>query len=156
MVEADWDEYLVAHSDPDVVRFVGNDVSPAFIRRRFDKLMSQYPRGSGHLGTFERSSGRLLGGVGLLDHDDWTATPVRIEIGWLIRKDAWNRGYATEAARAVLRHAAAAQGLERVICIVDPRNIASRRVAEKLGLELAGETIWRDFDVVWYEGTPGA
>src|SRR5687768_14299442 len=33
LVEADWDEYLVAHRDPDVMRFVGNDTSPEFIRR---------------------------------------------------------------------------------------------------------------------------
>lgn len=41
-------------------------------------------------------------------------------------------------------------GLERIISIIQPENKASRRVAEKAGLVLRGETRWRDADVIWY------
>ncbi len=41
-------------------------------------------------------------------------------------------------------------GLERIISIIQPENTASRRVAEKIGLTLRGETRWRDTPVVWY------
>ena len=43
-----------------------------------------------------------------------------------------------------------ALGLERIISIIQPENAASRRVAEKAGLTLRGETRWRGDDVVWY------
>ena len=41
-------------------------------------------------------------------------------------------------------------GLERTISIIRPANAASRRVAEKAGLTLRGETRWKGSDVVWY------
>jgi RimJ/RimL family protein N-acetyltransferase len=41
-------------------------------------------------------------------------------------------------------------GLERIIAIIRPENAASRRVAEKAGLTLRGETRWRGNEVVWY------
>ena len=132
--------------------FVGNRTDDAFIRGRFERLLAQYEHGYGHWAAFERATGRFVGAVGLLDHADWTATPFSTEVGWLIRKEAWNRGFATEAGRAALAFAFDELRLQRVICIVDPRNRPSRRVAEKLGLHLTGETIWRDYDVVWYEG----
>ena len=57
---------------------------------------------------------------------------------------------ATEGARASLQHGFEALGLERVISIIHPKNVASRRVAEKAGLTLRGETRFKGFDVVWY------
>ncbi|HWL65754.1 MAG TPA: GNAT family N-acetyltransferase [Actinomycetota bacterium] len=150
--ERDFDAYLPLHSDPEVMRFVGGRHDPDAVRIRFDKLKGQWAEHRlGHWATYERESGRLVGAVGLLRHDDWTATDCRVEVGWLIGKRDWDRGYATEAGRASIDYAFVDLGLERLICIVDPRNVASRRVAEKLGLRLAGETIWRDYDVVWYE-----
>jgi RimJ/RimL family protein N-acetyltransferase len=132
------------------MRFVGARTDEEFIRWRFDKLTGQYETGTGHLAVVEREGDRLVGAAGLLRHDDWTATPDNIEVGWLVRKDAWGRGYAVEAGGAALAYAFADLGIDTVICIVDPRNRSSRRVAEKLGMRLAGETIWRDHDVVWY------
>ena len=133
------------------MRFVGGRIDDAFIRRRFDRIVEEYRMGLGHWAVIERDTRRLLGAVGLLSHPDWTATPYNVEVGWLIGRDHWGQGYATEAGKAAVRYAFDHVGVERLICIVDPRNRSSRRVAEKLGLRLAGETIWRDYDVVWYE-----
>ena len=57
---------------------------------------------------------------------------------------------ATEGARASLRYGFVDLGLERVISIIHPKNVASRRVAEKAGLTLRGETRFKGFDVIWY------
>ena len=57
---------------------------------------------------------------------------------------------ATEGARASLQHGFEALGLERVISIIHPKNVASRRVAEKAGLTLRGESRFKGFDVSWY------
>ena len=56
-----------------------------------------------------------------------------IEIGYHISKKHWFKGYASEAARACKEHGFHQLGLDKLISIIDPRNIASIRVAEKIG-----------------------
>lgn len=62
-----------------------------------------------------------------------------IEVGWHLHPDAWGRGIASEAATAVLAHAAQ-QGLQRVLAVVYPENLASQRVAERIGMRSLGLT----------------
>ena len=57
-----------------------------------------------------------------------------VELGYTLARAAWGRGYATEAARAVLRWAFAGLRLPRVVAVADPANTASLRVLEKLGM----------------------
>ncbi len=62
-----------------------------------------------------------------------------IEIGWHFHPDAWGRGLASEAAAAVLGHAFAG-GLERVVAVTNPLNLASQRVCERIGMIHQGQT----------------
>jgi RimJ/RimL family protein N-acetyltransferase len=57
-----------------------------------------------------------------------------IEIGWHVRRAAWGRGLATEAAEAVLAHGFSTAGLDRIYAAVARQNDRSLRVVEKLGL----------------------
>jgi RimJ/RimL family protein N-acetyltransferase len=66
-----------------------------------------------------------------------------IEIGYRLDPDYWNKGIATEAARAVRDHAFRHLKLPRVISIIHPENVASRRVAEKNGMILEKKTVFR-------------
>ena len=100
LTEDDWDDYLALHRDADVMRFVGARTDDAFIRRRFDRIVAEYRIGLGHWAVIERGARNLLGAVGLLSHADWTATPYNTEVGWLIGRAHWGRGYATEAGEA--------------------------------------------------------
>jgi ribosomal-protein-alanine N-acetyltransferase len=68
-----------------------------------------------------------------------------IEIGYRLHPDYWNRGLATEAARAVHDYAFEVLQLERVISLIHPENHASRRVTEKNGMTLEKETTFRGF-----------
>jgi RimJ/RimL family protein N-acetyltransferase len=88
--------------------------------------------------------GRVIGRVGLLvwDERDWaTSTYERAgahavaELGWELARRYWGSGYATEAARAVREWAYAERGVARLISLIDPRNVRSIRVADKLGAE---------------------
>jgi RimJ/RimL family protein N-acetyltransferase len=65
-----------------------------------------------------------------------------VELGYTLRRPWWGNGYATEAARTALSHAQDALGPRRLICLIDPRNDRSLRVAEKLGLRKEGLTEW--------------
>jgi RimJ/RimL family protein N-acetyltransferase len=68
-----------------------------------------------------------------------------IEIGYRMRPDYWNQGLTTEAALAVRDHAFRDLKLPRVISLIHPENIASQRVAEKIGISLEKQTIYRGF-----------
>ncbi len=59
--------------------------------------------------------------------------------------DYWNRGLASEAAQAVRDHAFRDLNLPKVISLIHPDNIASRRVAEKNGMKIERETVFRGF-----------
>jgi RimJ/RimL family protein N-acetyltransferase/pimeloyl-ACP methyl ester carboxylesterase len=82
----------------------------------------------------ERESGELVGDAGLFfaeEHDAW-------ELAYGFRRDVWGRGYATEAAQALLRRGFERWRLPRIVADVDPANGASVRVREKCGFVLAG------------------
>jgi RimJ/RimL family protein N-acetyltransferase len=57
-----------------------------------------------------------------------------LEIGWRLAAETWNRGYATEAARAALDFAFIHLGRDEVVSFTVPANVRSRRVMEKLGM----------------------
>jgi len=88
-----------------------------------------------------KSSGELIGDCGLtrqvVDETD------EIEIGYHVRRDLWGRGYASEAARACREHGFSRLGAERLVSLIRPENLPSRRVAEKTGLSLWKEVTWR-------------
>ena len=90
-----------------------------------------------------RSNGMLLGYCGFYhQHIDGVD---EIEIGYRMYPDYWNKGLATEAAHAVRDHAFRDLKLPRVISLIHPENIPSQRVAEKIGMSLEKQTIYRGF-----------
>jgi len=90
-----------------------------------------------------KSEGTLLGYCGffhqVVDQKN------EIEIGYRLHPNYWNRGLITEAAGAVRDHAFRDLKLPRVISLIHPENIASRRVAEKIGMALEKHTTFRGF-----------
>jgi ribosomal-protein-alanine N-acetyltransferase len=76
-----------------------------------------------------------------------------LEIGYRIDPVYWNRGIATEGARAVRDHAFHDLHLSRVISLIHPENHASRRVAEKNGMTLEKETVFRGFPTLVFRRT---
>jgi len=63
---------------------------------------------------------------------------LEIEVGYHLARAFWGRGYATEAARACVRFGFEQLNLERIVAVVQPANVASRRVLEKCGLTYTG------------------
>jgi len=85
----------------------------------------------------------VLGHCGFFHHPPDVTNDV--EIGYRLDPDYWNRGLITEAARAVRDHAFRDWNLPRVISLIHPENIASQRVAEKNGMTVEKEIIFRGF-----------
>ena len=94
----------------------------------------------------ERETATLIGYCGFLHQEVDGAK--EIEIGYRLHPDFWNRGLATEAARAVRDHAFANLQLERVISLIHADNHASRRVTEKNGMTIEKRTTFRGFPTI--------
>ena len=90
-----------------------------------------------------RSNETLVGYCGFFHQE--VDSKMEIEIGYRLQRDFWNRGLASEAARTVHDHGFRDLKLERVVSLIHPENHASRRVAEKNGMILERETIFRSF-----------
>jgi RimJ/RimL family protein N-acetyltransferase len=144
LTEVDGAAYAALVGDPDVMRFVGGPVDRAGALRQLASLAARTEAdGLGVLAAERRTDGAFLGRAGfwIWKRSDWTGgwswrelgDQAEIELGWMLAPTAWHQGYATEAARKLLRHAFDELGLARVISLIDPRNTASLRVAERLG-----------------------
>jgi RimJ/RimL family protein N-acetyltransferase len=90
-------------------------------------------RGFGPYAITEQVSRTVIGYCGLFSFPNVNGQP-EIEIGYRLVKSAWGQGYATEAAGAVRNHAFSMLGIKRLIAMIDPANVASIRVAEKIGM----------------------
>jgi len=133
---ADLEDCLAMDRDPLVTRFVPGPWSEPEQHRAFvlDRMERAYPDGLGYWSVVDRKGpATFLGWVLLLPYN---AVRDEVEIGWRFTRGSWGRGYATEASSVVLEHAFRGVGLELVVADIDPLNVASIRVAEKLGMRL--------------------
>lgn len=76
-----------------------------------------------------RGDDAVVGGVGA-----WPMAEGRWEMGWVLHRDLWGRGYATEAARVVFESVAGRGDVHTIFARCRPENVASARVMEKLGM----------------------
>lgn len=85
-----------------------------------------------------RETGQLMGWCGLEFLPDTNET----EVGYLLSGVFWGKGYATEAARASVEFGKKNIGLQEIIGLTDPLNIASQRVLEKCGLTFTRRQVY--------------
>ena len=117
----------------------------ALLERRLDQTsIAKEGEGIG-LALEERATGRFVGEVILRLTSEESRQG---EIGWSLHPDAQGKGYATEAAREVLRLGFDEAGLHRIVAECDPRNEASIRVMERLGMRREAHLV----DSMWLEG----
>jgi RimJ/RimL family protein N-acetyltransferase len=134
---SDFDAYAALRADPEVMRYLGGgevwDRSRSWRHLAF--LLGHWQLGgSGIWALEEKETGDLLGMVGFADPEGWPG----FELAWALARPGWGRGYATEGARAALSYAFTALRKERVISLIHPENLASIRVAERIGESLQG------------------
>jgi len=72
---------------------------------------------------------QFVGRIGFHQPLNWPG----LEIGWLIRKKDWDKGYATEGAQMILDYGREQMKLRDIISLIQPQNIPSMKVAEKIG-----------------------
>ncbi|HSU15339.1 GNAT family N-acetyltransferase [Longimicrobium sp.] len=146
---ADAAEMHRIYSDPEVMRFMGPP--PASVEEEAANLRAHarnyYERlGFGLWAVVEVETGEMIGRCGLLRSE--IAGRMETEISYLLARRHWGRGLAAEAAAAVLAHGFAALALPRIVAVIDPRNTASRRVAERIGMTHEGDVPYKQFGIV--------
>ena len=149
--DEDLDAYAGMCADPEVMRYMPGVMTREQAAEQISRFARHLEeRGYGYWAAEDKASGALAGRIGLLYKEDWPEGPHKTDVGWLLDRSYWGRGLATEGARASLRHGFEGLGIERIISITLPDNVASRRVMEKLEMAYRGEARWRGFDLVWY------
>ena len=140
----DRDGYVPIWGDPEVVRFLsGTTIGPDKVPRAIDGMLRHWDRhGVGLFSVIRKEDGQLVGRVGYLlwDTERWVSAmheeldgELELEIGWTVARAYWNQGYATEAALACRDHAFGELARDRVISLIARENVASIRVADKIG-----------------------
>ena len=135
---SDEDALHAVLGDAETMRWYPHPFSQEETHRWIEWNLESYAEnGHGLWGLVLRESGELVGDCGLtiqhVDGEDF------VEVGWHVRRDLWGQGLATEAGRACADHALGEMKVDRLISLVRPENVASCRVAEKLGM-----TVWKD------------
>jgi RimJ/RimL family protein N-acetyltransferase len=132
--------------DAAVMRFGDGPQSPEWVYDWLSRCFENYRQRSG-LGVWavvEKGSAETMGYCGLFFFPDVGGQP-ETELGYRLARSYWGRGYATEAARAVRDYAFNTLRLPRLIALIDPQNVASIRVAEKLGMTYEKEVMLADY-----------
>jgi RimJ/RimL family protein N-acetyltransferase len=134
--ESDLDAYARIAADAETMRFVarGEPFDREQAWRSLGYVLAHWQiRGFGLWAAEEKATGALIGRIGLLRREGWRG----VELSWIVARERWGNGFATEGARASLAYAFDTLAARRVISLIRPENAASIRVAEKLGLRHA-------------------
>jgi RimJ/RimL family protein N-acetyltransferase len=156
-VESDWEAVLAYQQDPLYLRYYEwtsrtREEVRAFMKRFLDQQI-QVPRIKFQFAVTLKSGGQLIGNCGIR-RDSPAAREA--DMGYELDPKHWRKGYATEAAGAVLDFGFSSMDLQRVTawCIAD--NVASARVLEKIGMKLEKRMRHHQYfkgrwwDTLWY------
>jgi RimJ/RimL family protein N-acetyltransferase len=148
-VDADRDSLARIHADPEVMKY-----RPAPLTRHqsdalIDETEASFEENGFGLWAVERlEDGRLLGFSGFGTSEFDAPFCPAVDIGWTLARDAWGRGYATEAAIAALEYAFDELHLDEVVAHTTESNERSRAVMGRLGMSHDPRD---DFDAPWYQ-----
>jgi len=140
LVADDLDNLFTLYSDPEIRRyFPEGTLTYEETKEELEWFLNGHPKHPelGLWATIHKESNQFIGRCGLLP---WTIEGrYEVEVAYMIAKEYWGQGLGTEAAKAILQYGFEQLGLSRLICMIDPSNNASRRVAEKIGMTLEKE-----------------
>jgi RimJ/RimL family protein N-acetyltransferase len=124
--------------DRDVLRYFPNSAPPSLdrVERMIAHQLGHWQEhGYGWWAVELSATGKFIGWCGLQFLPETKET----EVGYLLGKPFWGRGLATEGAQASMLYGFEDLGLETIVAIVHPENLASQRVIEKLGMSFTGQ-----------------
>lgn len=134
---ADLDGFASMGEDEESMRYIGGHGPRSQAWRVLSTIRGAWDiTGFSMFSVIERATGRWVGRVGPWEPEGWPGH----EIGWGVHKDFAGKGYAHEAAVASMDYAIDVLGWDKVIHIIDPENVRSIALANRLGSRNLGPT----------------
>ena len=137
LVMDDLDELFALYRVPEIRQYFPEGVlNLEETKEELEWHMNGHPRYPelGLWATVHKETGKFIGRCGLLpwEIDD----KLEVEIAYLLDNSFWHQILETEAAQGILKYGFEKLNLSHLICLIDPENIASQRVAERIGMTL--------------------
>ncbi len=141
LTPADLEPLLAVFADPQTMQFYPQPFDRQMARAWIERNIQRYAQhGFGLWALVLKANGQLIGDCGLVIQDvDGMAA---VEIGYHIRRDLWGQGFATEAAQTCWDYGFNYLEVDQLVSLIHPANLASRRVAEKIGMTLIKQIVW--------------
>ena len=147
----DAEDFHRIYTDAETMRFQGAlpenysvEVERYYLGRHIERYYADF--GFGLWAVILRENNRLIGRCGLIRQP--LEEGEEIEVSYLIERAFWNRGFASEAAGAALKLGFERYNFQRIVAFIHPRNTASARVAEKIGMRFERMVEFRSFGEV--------
>jgi RimJ/RimL family protein N-acetyltransferase len=144
---ADFERFAAHHSDAEAMQHLGGVVERRTAWRQFANSMGSWVlTGNGWWAVEHQVTATVVGMVGAFTREGFPD----LELGWVLYREHWRNGYATEAAHAALMFSLGVSPSIRVVAHVDAPNRASRAVCERLQMTHEGTTLLYDTPVERY------
>jgi RimJ/RimL family protein N-acetyltransferase len=151
----DFEPCAAMWADSEVVRYtVGQPLTPEDVWARLLRYAGHWALlGFGYWAMEEKSTGKFIGELGFADlkREMLPSIDGMAELGWILSPSAHGKGYATEATRAAISWGENHFQARKMVCIIDPENTASLRVAEKCGFRETLRTTYKGMPTILFE-----
>jgi RimJ/RimL family protein N-acetyltransferase len=136
-VLSDLEDLYALYCDPEITKYIPDAPrNLAETREELEWFLHGHPKYPelGLWATIDKETGKFIGRCGLLP---WIIEGQQeVEVAYTISREYWGQGLGTEVARGILQYGFETLNLSRLICLIDPENRASQKVAEKIGMTL--------------------
>ncbi|MCX7121661.1 MAG: GNAT family N-acetyltransferase [Gammaproteobacteria bacterium] len=154
---SDLDNIYALRSDPEVMKYIADSVAVGSVHTR-ERVKDFIECGQGYFekygmdffSVFEKESGAFVGQAGIF-HLHFKINQPDIDLAYRLHKKYWNKGYATELAKALINYGFNTLSLSKILAFVLPENKASRNVLEKAGMSYRGLVNFGDTQLPSYE-----
>ncbi len=130
----DVDAMFAVIGDPETMKYypekLNREDAVRWVARSHERYRTD---GYGLFAVVLKADGEVIGNCGLMRQD--VEGESLLEVGYHFRRDHWGHGYATEAARGCMEYAFRQLAAERIVSLIVPENVPSRRVAERNGMQ---------------------
>jgi ribosomal-protein-alanine N-acetyltransferase len=150
---SDFDELFLLRTDPQVMQYIGTGTIQTKEQvKDFVEMGISYSAeyGMSFYSVFEKETNNFVGQAGLF-HLGFNIKQPDIELAYRLNTQYWNKGYASELARALIDYGFNQLSLPKIVAVVHPQNERSRRVMEKSGMSYHGMIDYKDTKLPCYE-----
>ncbi|ESU18764.1 GCN5-related N-acetyltransferase [Flavobacterium cauense R2A-7] len=155
IIPSDAEGMFILDSNPNVHTYLGNNPIKSIDEAKgyIENIQNQYiQNGTGRFAVVLKDTNEFIGwaGIKLLTEPENNHVNV-YEIGYRLQEPHWGKGYGSEAAKAWLEYGFTEMKIQKMYASVNKENAASKRILEKLGMQITSEFLWNDIPCYWLE-----